>query len=122
MSADGRAPAPASPSRAGAGTSSQQSADAARSADVSHRIAQAMSDEASRRARDLLVIVSGDEIVVRGHVRSWSERDHIGAVALDTPGVRVVCNDLVLFDDAAVHGHLHHGGDGHDLGAGGCDV
>ncbi|WP_083295346.1 BON domain-containing protein [Curtobacterium sp. BH-2-1-1] len=97
-------------------------ADAARSAEVAQRIEQALFEDASLDAHNVLVIVSGDELALRGHVRSWSERSHIGEIAWNTPGVCAVVNDLVLFDDAAVHGRRLHGTDPMDLGAGGCDV
>ncbi len=97
-------------------------ADAARSAEVAQRIEQALFEDASLDAHNVLVIVSGDVLVLRGHVRSWSERSHINEIAWNTPRVCADVNDLVLFDDAAVHGRLLHGTDPMDLGAGGCDV
>ncbi|WP_123682307.1 BON domain-containing protein [Curtobacterium sp. PhB115] len=96
--------------------------DAERSDTVMRTIERALSDDAASDARNVLVMVSGDEILLRGHIRSWSERSRIGEVAWNTAGVRTVHNDLVLYDDAGISGRLHRSFDASDAGAGGCDV
>jgi len=59
------------------------------------------SEDAFRRsatvdATHVTVDANGSEVILRGEVRSWSERDQAQATAWSAPGVTHVKNDLAV--------------------------
>ena len=67
-----------------------------RSADVKQRIEDAFRRSANIEARRLFVDSTNGRIVLRGHVRSWTERNQAQAAAWSAPGVTEVDNQLLV--------------------------
>lgn len=67
-----------------------------RSADVKQRIEDAFRRSANIEARRLSVDSTNGRVVLRGHVRTWTERNQAQAAAWAAPGVTEVDNQLVV--------------------------
>ncbi|MBS0578215.1 MAG: BON domain-containing protein [Proteobacteria bacterium] len=65
-------------------------------ADIKARIEAAFRRLADVDAHKIAVEVAGSEIVLRGEVRSWAERDQAQATAWAAPGVTRVANELTV--------------------------
>ena len=65
-------------------------------ADVQARIEEAFRRSAAVDAEGIKVEIQGSEILLRGEVRSWSERDQAQQTAWAAPGVTKVRNELVV--------------------------
>ena len=67
-----------------------------RAADVKLRIEDALRRSADVEARRMFVDSTNGRVVLRGHVRSWTERNQAQAAAWSAPGVTEVDNQLVV--------------------------
>jgi osmotically-inducible protein OsmY len=67
-----------------------------RAADVKQRIEDAFRRSANIEARRLLIDSTDGRVVLRGHVRSWTERNQAQAAAWSAPGVLEVDNQLAV--------------------------
>ena len=63
-------------------------------ADLSRRIAEALTRQAIREAKQIQVSVDGTTVKLTGNVHSWHEREAAQGVAWSAPGVRSVVNEL----------------------------
>jgi osmotically-inducible protein OsmY len=61
-------------------------------------IGDALRQAAEVGAERIRVEVSGDKVVLRGHVRSWAERSEAEKAAQSAPGVSRVQDDLVIVE------------------------
>lgn len=61
---------------------------------IKHRIEDAFRRNALVDAQRVIVETQGDEVVLRGEVRSWAEHDQAQATAWSAPGVTKVRNEL----------------------------
>ena len=64
--------------------------------DLSHKIEQALTRQATREARHIQVDVDGATVKLSGTVHSWQERNAAQGVAWSAPGVITVINDLLV--------------------------
>ena len=64
--------------------------------DIKHRIEDAFRRSATIDASHVVVDASGSEVILRGEVRSWAERDQAQASAWSAPGVTNVKNELSI--------------------------
>ncbi len=64
--------------------------------DIQARIEEAFRRNAAVDAAGITVVARGSEILLRGEVRSWSERDQAQQTAWSAPGVTNVRNELVV--------------------------
>ena len=64
--------------------------------DIKHRIEDAFRRSAAVDASGISVEANGSEVVLRGEVSSWSERDQAQATAWSAPGVTHVRNQLSI--------------------------
>lgn len=71
-------------------------AASSRSADVKQRIEDAFRRSANIEARRLSVDSTNGRVVLRGHVRTWTERNQAQAAAWSAPGVTEVDNQLLV--------------------------
>lgn len=62
--------------------------------EIKHRIEEAFRRSAILDAKKVIVDANGSEIVLRGEVRSWAERDQAQATAWAAPGVLTVKNEI----------------------------
>lgn len=69
---------------------------ATRAADVKQRIEDAFRRSANIEARRMFIESSDGRVVLRGHVRSWTERNQAQAAAWSAPGVTEVDNQLIV--------------------------
>jgi osmotically-inducible protein OsmY len=65
-------------------------------ADVKQKIEAAFRRNAEVDARNVVVEAQGSEIVLRGKVRSWAERDQAQRTAWSAPGVMQVRNEITV--------------------------
>jgi osmotically-inducible protein OsmY len=65
-------------------------------ADIKHKIVEAFRRSATVDATHVIVDANGSEVILRGDVRSWSERDQAQATAWSAPGVTHVKNELAV--------------------------
>jgi osmotically-inducible protein OsmY len=65
-------------------------------ADVKHRIEQAFERSALIDASHVSVEVNGSEVVLKGTVKSWAERDEAERAAWSVPGITNVDNQLIV--------------------------
>jgi len=63
---------------------------------VEQAITAALARQGADTPADLIVSVDGAKLRLRGHVRSWAERDLLADVARSAPGVDELVNDLVV--------------------------
>jgi osmotically-inducible protein OsmY len=63
---------------------------------IKRRIEDALRRSAEVDARRITVEATGDEVILRGKVRSWAERQDAERAAWWAPGVRAVRNDIVV--------------------------
>jgi osmotically-inducible protein OsmY len=63
-------------------------------ADLASRIEAALERQALREAHRVQVEVEGSNVVLRGRVHSWQERDAVQGAAWSAPGVRSVVNEV----------------------------
>ena len=63
-------------------------------ADLSRKIEQALTRQATREAKHIQVDVDGTTVKLSGTVHSWQERNAAQGVAWSAPGVNTVINDL----------------------------
>jgi len=64
--------------------------------DIKHKIEAAFRRSATIDASHVVVDASGSEVILRGEVRSWTERDQAQASAWAAPGVTNVKNELSI--------------------------
>ena len=64
--------------------------------DIKRRIEDAFRRSAAVDASQITVDANGSEVILRGEVRSWSERDEAQAAAWSAPGVTHVRNQLSI--------------------------
>lgn len=69
---------------------------AGRAADVKQRIEDAFRRSANIEARRMFVEATNGRVVLRGHVKSWTERNQAQAAAWSAPGVTEVDNQLLV--------------------------
>lgn len=62
--------------------------------DLSQRIEQALTRQATREARHIQVGVDGHKVTLQGRVHSWREREAAQGVAWSAPGVHTVVNEI----------------------------
>lgn len=62
--------------------------------DIKHKIEDAFRRSATIDASHVTVDADGSEVILRGEVRSWAERDQAQASAWSAPGVTQVRNEL----------------------------
>jgi len=67
-----------------------------RAADVKQRIEDAFRRSANIEARRMFIESSNGRVVLRGHVRSWTERNQAQAAAWSAPGITEVDNQLLV--------------------------
>ena len=65
-----------------------------KAADLSRKIAEALTRQAIREAKHIQIAVDGTTVKLTGTVHSWQERDAAQGVAWSAPGVGVVINEL----------------------------
>ena len=65
-----------------------------RGTDLSRKIEQALTRQATREAKHIQVDVEGTTVKLSGTVHSWQERSAAQGVAWSAPGVHAVINDL----------------------------
>ena len=65
-----------------------------KAADLSRKIAEALTRQAIREAKHIQIAVDGTTVKLTGTVHSWQERDAAQGVAWSAPGVGVVVNEL----------------------------
>ncbi len=66
------------------------------SADVSHRIEEALRRDAELEASRVQVLVADGKVTLEGRVRSWHERDAVERAAWAAPGVRAVDDRVII--------------------------
>ena len=66
------------------------------SANLSARIQDALTRQASREARRIEIAVDGSVVTLRGHVHSWAERNAAEGATWSAPGVSRVDNQLTV--------------------------
>ena len=71
-------------------------AASSRAADIKQRIEEAFRRSANIEARRLSIDSTDGRIVLRGHVRTWTERNQAQAAAWSAPGVTEVDNQLLV--------------------------
>jgi osmotically-inducible protein OsmY len=71
-------------------------ADALAPDNIKHRIEEAFRCLAQVDADRIVVDTEGSEVLLRGEVRSWSERDQAQRSAWSAPGVTAVKNELTV--------------------------
>ena len=64
--------------------------------DLSRKIEQALTRQATREAKHIEVSVDGTTVRLSGKVHSWQERNAAQGVAWSAPGVNTVLNDLLV--------------------------
>jgi osmotically-inducible protein OsmY len=62
--------------------------------DIKHRIEDAFRRIAQVDAAHISVDAQGSDVILRGEVRSWAERDQAQQTAWSAPGVAKVINEL----------------------------
>lgn len=65
-------------------------------ADIERKIKEALHRQADRDAQHIEVLVSGGQVTLRGHVRSWAERRAAQGAAWSAAGVASVVNNLLV--------------------------
>ena len=65
-------------------------------ADVKHRIQQAFERSALIHAGHVSVEVNGSEVVLKGTVKSWAEREEAERAAWSVPGITNVDDQLIV--------------------------
>lgn len=65
-------------------------------ANLSARIQDALTRQASREARRIEIAVDGSVVTLRGHVHSWAERNAAEGATWSAPGVSRVDNQLTV--------------------------
>jgi len=75
-------------------TNSVRVAPTVSTADIKHKIEDAFRRSATVDASHVVVDANGSEVILRGEVRSWAERDQAQASAWAAPGVTSVKNEL----------------------------
>lgn len=63
---------------------------------LSHRIEDALTRQATREAKRIEIEVDGSVVTLRGHVHSWAERNAAEGVTWSAPGVSRVNNQLTF--------------------------
>lgn len=63
---------------------------------LSNRIEEALTRQATREAKRIEIDVDGSVVTLRGHVHSWAERNAAEGVTWSAPGVSRVNNQLVV--------------------------
>jgi osmotically-inducible protein OsmY len=64
--------------------------------EIKHQIEQAFQRSAAIDAQHVSVEAHGDQVTLRGEVRSWAERDEAQRTAWSAPGVVHVVNEIVI--------------------------
>ncbi len=63
---------------------------------IKEKIEQALLRSAELDAKSIQVEVNGSEIILRGKVRTWAEREEAERVAWSAPGVTKVVNEIII--------------------------
>jgi osmotically-inducible protein OsmY len=66
------------------------------------RIAEAMQRNAVVDGFRIGILASGDEVILRGRVKTWAERVEAARIAWSSPGVRSVDNQLTVDDEESI--------------------
>jgi osmotically-inducible protein OsmY len=77
-------------------TNSIRVAPTVSTSDIKHKIEDAFRRSATVDASHVVVDANGSEVILRGEVRSWAERDQAQASAWSAPGVTAVKNELSI--------------------------
>jgi osmotically-inducible protein OsmY len=73
----------------------------AKPADLGRRIEEAIKRNAQLDANRISVEANGEEVILKGGVRSWHEREEAERVAWAAPGVTAVKNQIAVNDDCS---------------------
>jgi len=73
----------------------------AKPVDVGRRIEEAIKRNAQLDANRISVEANGNEVILKGTVRSWHEREEAERVAWAAPGVTTVRNRIAVSDDCS---------------------
>jgi osmotically-inducible protein OsmY len=69
---------------------------------IRHKIAEALRRNALVDRLRVDALTSGDEVILRGKVKTWAERNEAARIAWSSPGVRSVDNQLTVDDDGPI--------------------
>ena len=63
---------------------------------LSHRIEEALTRQATREARRIAIELDGSVVTLRGRVHSWAEKNAAEGATWSAPGVSRVNNELIV--------------------------
>lgn len=69
---------------------------------IVHHITEALRRNALVDRLRVDVLAPGDEVILRGKVKTWAERNEAARIAWSSPGVRSVDNQLTVDDDGPI--------------------